>query len=224
MIKRYGLQVAVAAIALCAASAPAAAEIITYKASNYQGGQHGLYTSNLSGVKSPYFSFQNDVWFSVNTMTNTATLTGTAINSFGKVAVLNISLGNPLGSISGTGFVYKGGGGGYNAATDTPNINFYSSGSGTITVDGTVFNLQSDPFAGQTVFQYGKGANDKNATEFGGSAWLLLNEVRNDHWDINFALTPVPEPSTWALMIVGVGAIGGGMRARTRKTAAARLA
>ena len=224
MTKHHSLRAAVAAISLCAASAPAAAEIITFKASDYQGGQHGLYTSTLAGVVSPYFSFQDDVRFIINTDTNTATLIGTAINSASKVAVLDISLGNPLGSIDGTGYTYKAGGGGYNAATDTPDINFYRSGSGTITVAGTVFNLQSDPFAGQTLFQYGTGANDKVATEYGGSAWLLLNQVPNDHWDINFGLAAVPEPSTWGLVIVGFGVIGGAMRARTRKSVTSRSA
>ena len=39
---------------------------------------------------------------------------------------------------------------------------------------------------------------------------------------INFASGAVPEPSTWALLILGFGAVGGAMRRRTRSAAQVR--
>lgn len=217
-----GLRTTVAALVLGAISTPTAAATLVFKASDFQGGQHGLYTHTLAGVGSPEFSFQDDVRFIINTDTATATLMGTAINSANIVAALDITFSSPHDSINGTGYTYKAGGGAYNKITDSPDIDFYSAGAGTITIGATIFTLQANPFKGTTLFQYGTGANDKVASEYGGSAWLLLNEVPNDHWDLNFGLTAVPEPSAWALLIVGFGVIGGAMRLSTRRQYALR--
>ena len=40
----------------------------------------------------------------------------------------------------------------------------------------------------------------------------------------NFAIGAVPEPSMWAMLVIGFGALGGSMRAQTRKMARARRA
>jgi hypothetical protein len=40
----------------------------------------------------------------------------------------------------------------------------------------------------------------------------------------NFAIAAVPEPASWALLLIGFGALGGTMRARTRQSVQARLA
>jgi hypothetical protein len=53
------------------------------------------------------------------------------------------------------------------------------------------------------VFQFGNGANAKNATEFGGSAWINTTQTNVGHWDINVAFNPtqsVSAPATFALV------------------------
>jgi PEP-CTERM motif len=45
---------------------------------------------------------------------------------------------------------------------------------------------------------------------------IRLNSTQNSFEIDNVALGAVPEPATWAMMILGFGAIGGAMRARRR--------
>lgn len=58
------------------------------------------------------------------------------------------------------------------------------------------------------VFQFGIGADAKNKTEFGGSAWVNTSKTASGHWDLNVALVSVPEPSVLALMGLGLFGLG----------------
>lgn len=50
---------------------------------------------------------------------------------------------------------------------------------------------------------------------------LTFTESNNENWHgIQVGITAVPEPSTWALLILGFGAVGGAMRQRRRATLA----
>ncbi len=218
------------AIGLAAAYAtPASASVIDYSASNYTGGscKHGLYTGNVGRGCSRRYSFQDGTTFSWDTDAQTATLTGTAINRAGQVATLDLNFADFLETTQGTNFDYKAGGLAYDPATDSPDIDFFTSGSGTITIDGNVFTLNpNDPFAGNTGFQFGTGANDKN-DNFGGSAWLnILNPNGHSirHWDINFNLdqipTDVPEPGALGLFGLAVSGLWFGTRRRRKRVAA----
>ncbi|WP_165853524.1 PEP-CTERM sorting domain-containing protein [Aurantiacibacter aquimixticola] len=203
---------------------PAQADVLEYDVSDawYSGGcSHGLWTNTLgSGCKRRY-SFQDGTTFSVDTDAGTGTFTGTAINSLGKVATLDLSLSGLLDSLDGTGFDYKGNGGPYDPSVQ----DYFTNASGTITIGSKTYTLNAhDPFAGDTVFQFGIGANDKTG-DFGGSSWLNfldphLNALK--HWDINFILTerpgtPVPAPA--GLLLFGLG-LAGAYSLRRRKTAA----
>ncbi len=218
------------AIGLAAAYAtPASAGIINYSASNYAGGscKHGLYTGNVGSGCTRKYSFQDGTSFSWDTDAQTASLTGTAINSAGQVATLDLSFSGFLETTEGTNIDYKAGGLSYDPVTDSPDIDFFTSGSGTITIDGNVYTLNSnDPFAGDTALQIGTGANDKNDS-FGGSAWLNILDpngypIRN--WDINFNLdqipTDVPEPGAMGLLGLAVGGLWFGARRRRKRVAA----
>jgi hypothetical protein len=211
-----GVPVVSAAIALVAAAAPAAAGQIVYKATDYTGGKHGLWTNDLkANPGDQYYSFQDDVRFTLDVDNDVATLTGTAINKSGLAASMNLTFTGWLETTQGSTFSYKKEQGlAYNPLTDGPDIDFFTAGSGTIAIDGTTYNLAGSPFVSNYAFQYGVGANGKNTTDFGAASWLSI-DGRQKHWDVNFAMTPaVPEPTTWAMMLLGFFGIGATMRGR----------
>ncbi|MEO1045429.1 MAG: PEP-CTERM sorting domain-containing protein [Pseudomonadota bacterium] len=211
----------------------ASANVIQFDAKDYNNaGQcsHGLWTGGLGSGCGRRYSLQDGALFTIDEQNQTATFTGSAINNQGNVAQIDLSFGGFLETIFGTNFDYKAGGGPFNAATDTPDIDFFTTGSGTITIDGRVFTLNSaDPFAGNTTVQVGPGANDKN-DKFGASAWInVLDPYGNplrQHWDFNLNLherpggstggTPVPAPAGLGLMAMGLIGLGFGLRRRKR--------
>ena len=68
------------------------------------------------------------------------------------------------------------------------------------------------PTTGSYLLQLGV----RNVLDNGLSSYAALDNVR-----VNGALAGVPEPATWALMILGFGAVGGAMRRRRAVTGAA---
>lgn len=83
---------------------------------------------------------------------------------------------------------------------------------------GVYINFNNDPL----VFTFGDGGsfdfwvNDVSLSPGG------ANQIMSG--TINVLTSPVPEPGTWALMILGFGAIGLAMRTRRRRTALAQIA
>ncbi len=207
-------------LALLAAStvictSASAAEIV-YNVSDFTGGKHGLWTNKSDEGADRYYSIEDGTTFTVDTDTMTAVLAGTAKNASGTIAVLDLTFGGFLENLNGTSFTYKKENGvSYNAATDSPDIDFYSTATGTITVGGNTFALNStNPFAGGHLFQIGTGANAKSVTDFGASSWLIV-DGQQSHWDINVQLSAaVPEPATWAMLLFGFFAVGGMMRSQ----------
>lgn len=213
-----------AAVVAMGFATPAQADILNYNVSNATGGScpHGLWTNTLNSGCSRYYSFQDGSTFSVDTDAGTGSFTATAINNLGTVATLDLSLSGLLDTLNGTGFGYKGGGGPYDPASQ----DYFTNASGTITVGSRTYTLNpSDPLAGNTVFQFGTGANDKTG-DFGGSAWLnMLNPwgYAIPHWDINFDLTHVPTqvPAPAGALLLGLGLAGAWGARRRRKAKAA---
>lgn len=222
---RKMLAVSAAAVALTAMPATASAEVLVYHATNYTNGpgKHGLWTNSLNSGSDRFYEFQSDMIFTVDTVAGTGSLTGTAINPSSAVAEINILLGGFRETTDGSPFQYKReSGGAYDPLTDTPDVDFFTTATGSITIDGNQFDLRANPFANNYAFQWGQGANAKNG-DFGGSSWLLLQDSNGRdlaHWDVNFNLAAVPEPATWAMMIIGFGAVGGAMRRRKKPTLA----
>ncbi|MBH5321151.1 PEP-CTERM sorting domain-containing protein [Aurantiacibacter sediminis] len=214
-----------AALALATIATPAHADVLDYdvsNATNQTGCSHGLWVNSLRSGCDRRFSFQDDVTFSVDTHAGTGTFSGTAINAQGEVATLDLSLSGLIDTLDGTGFDYKARGGPYDPSVQ----DYFTSAMGTITVAGITYTLNpSDPFAGDTVFQFGIGANDKTM-DFGGSSWLnMLDPHLNSipHFDINFDLTHVPGtpvPAPAGLLLFGLG-IAGAWGIRRRKQLAA---
>ena len=213
-MKAFKLTALAGAAAIAFTAAPAAADVINYDVSNATSNScpHGLWTNNAfhSGC-SKKFSFQDGTTFSVDTDAGTGTFSGTAINNLGETAVIDFTLTGLLDDLSGSGFNYKRGGG---DPYDPSVQDFFTGGSGTITIGGDVFTLNpSDPFAGSTVFQWGAGANALNSSPLGGSAWInILDPLGNAlrHWDINFNLTerPTEVPAPGGLALFGLGLMG----------------
>ncbi|MEM1134136.1 MAG: PEP-CTERM sorting domain-containing protein [Pseudomonadota bacterium] len=214
--------------ALLAVPQMASANVIVYDAkdANNKGGcSHGLWTGSLGSGCTRRYSLQDGSIFTVDEHNQTATFTGSAINDQGTVAQIDLSFGGFLETIAGTGFDYKDGGGPFDPVTDTPDIDFFTTGSGTITIGNQVFTLNpNDPFAGNTAVQIGPGANDKN-DKFGASAWINILDPHGNplhqHWDFNLNLherpgTPVPAPAGLGLMALGLAGLGMGLRRRKR--------
>ena len=81
-----------------------------------------------------------------------------------------------------------------------------------------VMPYAQDSIAGSFIYSNGNPAN---------TSWVANHRGNNDAWvKLNFAesVSAVPEPATWAMMLIGFGAIGGTMRARKRRKPQVRYA
>jgi len=228
---KTSLKIATAAIALMAMPQIASANVIEYDATSYNQGSscaHGLFVGAIRNNCQRRFDLQDGSIFAIDTAQQTATFTASAINSAGTVANINLTFTDFLETTLGSGLRFKNGSGiGYNERTDTPDIDFFSGGFGTVEIGGTTFRLNgSDPFRGDTLLQVGTGANDKTR-DFGASAWLNLLDPYGrslGNVDINFNLarrpgTPVPAPAGLGLMALGLAGLGVGLRRRRKQGA-----
>jgi len=92
------------------------------------------------------------------------------------------------------------------------------AGTTSSTSTATTPNMGFTPWANKTFTFTADGTSDVlSFLSFGGPSatqppFALLDNV---------TVTPVPEPATWALMLVGVGALGAGLRMRRREVFAA---
>lgn len=191
---------------------------------------HGLYTFGKDSTGSAKYSIQSGTVFSINTESETATLIGSAVNSQGLTAIINLNFSN----LVETNAYKTESGASYNPAiNDIANvlagagngdIDFFQTISGVITINGFTSGDSSRQFAISTCtdcpnvnqqfgLQFGDGANAKNNSEFGGSAWVGVGDTPNkaSHWDLNLRFTPglstsvaVTEPSIIALFTMAL--------------------
>ena len=178
---------------------------------------HGLWTNQKYSVTTNtcanFFSIQPDTFFTIADDGQSATLIGSAKSPDpgGQTAFINLMLSGFAESHN----PYKQEGGvAYDPDTDTPDLDFFTLISGTITIGGDIFNINT--FVNSYAFQFGLGANAKDPSEFGASAWICADgeSCPGGHWDLNLTLTQVPEPGTLGLL--GAGLLGLGLFRRYR--------
>ena len=216
---------AVAVIGLAAQTSTAATvryELQSTPVTDCNDNRHGLWTNDLlPGTCANFFDIQPQSFIDIDESAGTGRMVGTAINPFGVEATFDITFGDWLDSIDGTGFTYKQGGGpAYDFRNDDPDMNFFTTvgANSVISIDNVDYLFDvADPFTGTTVFQYGAagtGANAKN-DDLGASVWMNMAGLRGRHWDfnLNFAQIqpppppPVSEPATLAI-IASVALLG----------------
>lgn len=148
-------------------------------------------TGNSPGVRAQPYGSTGNYW--------------TVGPSDGTPGVLNLSSFGDIGSIS---FIW--------GSVDTYNtlevLNAANAVIGTFTganVSALANGNQTDPFTNPLVTLTFSGADITAVNS------LRLSSTQNAFETDNFTIrAPVPEPSTWAMMLVGFGAIGFGMRRR----------
>ncbi len=171
-------------------------------------GSHGLWTGKQKFNSNQFFHINNDVSFTQYD-DGTARLLGTASGS-GVTWNLNVSFDNVRHVPNAYGA--KTGGGPALSSW----LYYYD-------VAGTITNSMGDTFSVvgyRPAFQMGLGANDKTSA-FGGASWLKVSKNGHElegYWDLNldFEVSPVPEPEIYALWLVGLGLLGLSVRRRRR--------
>jgi choice-of-anchor C domain-containing protein len=99
----------------------------------------------------------------------------------------------------------------YPAGADTAAVTVTGAGSlltSSVThTDSTASNMDWNHFTGSFVADSSSATLAFNETQGGGNAGVFLDNVS----------VSVPEPATWSLMIMGVGAVGASLRNRRRR-------
>ena len=178
---------------------------------NCSGSPHGLWTNQLrlgSGNCRQYYDYQQGSKLVVDTTSETAVLTATAVNPDGIEARISFTWDNIVAFADWTGVVKNGGNG------NPSDWLYFSSGSGAVDFfrNGSKIGTAALAIMPNTALQLGLGANDKTNT-FGASSWLKQEYVgRGDangrHWDFNMDLTAsVPEPDSAALLLLGLAGL-----------------
>ena len=156
----------------------------------------GVFASSVGGIAAqPAFGDQGDAFYAVLGG-------GTTTFTFDRAAAV---FGFDLGSADS-----------YNSVT----LHFASGGSQTFT--GSQLNVPFDPNGNQDIMQTnGRVTFSSFGDRITGATFASdSNSLEFD----NLGVGGVPEPSVWALFILGFGTIGGTLRGRTRKVKAARAA
>jgi hypothetical protein len=197
LLTKLGVLSAVASAAFIAASAPANAELITYDVNlTFNAGDTPFYANGVSGPISGAGTIQGT--FTVDSATNVIE-TVSIIAQAGPTQIADYTLGP---GYSGLGFGYNLG---YTSAGftepgyETPDFEalfFYPAGSEVYTGD--------DVFGSKIEFYNGQG---QRIAEDQLSGTIL-------------AAASVPEPATWAMLLVGLGGLGAIRVSRRRPSAA----
>jgi hypothetical protein len=166
------------------------------------------------------FSFTGD-----NGVSGSGVFTTGAVGSPFTVTNVSGTVTDDQGVLAGTGPFLITGVTVVNGYAANDNLLFVpASGSPTAFVDfgGISFNTNNAALAVGPQFNLGGGGTNASGT--------VLNDSANDPGgfpgtlgsnNISLSVTAVPEPATWAVMLVGFGGLGVAMRSRRKQAAAA---
>jgi hypothetical protein len=162
-------------------------------------------------------------------------VTGFSVTLNSGIFHVNTTLAAPVGTTPGAFYVYgvnRGSGTAGFAALGLNNVLFdqviivrqngsiSTIGAGTATFAGNTidFDISSSllPSTGFTPGQYGWNVWPRAATTAAGVA-ITGSPAISDFAPNNATLAAVPEPATWAMMLIGFGAVGGAMRSAKRR-------
>jgi hypothetical protein len=181
--------------------------------------------------------------YTINTATGAATLDGSGLG-IGTFTTHGTTAGNYLGlSTGGSSLLFTDGGTIYSINTTTGIASKLGTTSGVPTTYGALmFATAAETGSAATAGLYG-GSNmseahsshtglikftisgTQPAQNFAATV-VATTTPNNSHADAFWGMAPgfgakvMPEPSEWALMLVGVGAVGGALRVRRRKAIA----
>ena len=218
----------VALLATLTVAGAANAAIVVYDVMDYNGGTggHGLWT-NGEYITDNRFSIDPGTQFIVDDqgtasvaddvaqLVGTATATGFSPD---LIAHIDLTITGGLATLDLDNLHnYKMEQGLSYAALLLNDPMFWTTVLGTITIGNDVYDV--DRFVEENnkgyTFQFGEGANAKNTTELGGSAWIqtcMRGEtvpgatacMTSHHWDLNLAMVRVPEPGSLGLLAAGL--------------------
>lgn len=226
-----------AGLAGCVATSPAAA-VVTMNFENIgtYAGNSGIAVANFynggaasNGATGPSLgvTFASNAWtLCLNTTGPTTSCSNASRGGVGDPASAftglyfasgtQTSLSDAAGFTSGISFVYA-------APIDPGTVQIFSGtdGTGTLLASlnltnsttgcGSPYNADFCPFSPVTLTFVGTA----RSVVFGGTAGQLVLD------DISLGISPLPEPGTWAMMLIGFGAIGASLRIRRRRLLAA---
>lgn len=222
------LAVLASSILLGFASAAQAGVVAQYDITNFNGGSgsHGLWTNSTYGSGfDNRFDITGLFTISETSGVYSADFVATAMNDNGWTAAIDLDLTVFEERASNVTYKVEGGRSLSDilsteqsdelAAPTNLDVDFFTVLGGTITMTdayGSIIDSLQMENCCAPVFQFGVGANAKNKTEFGASAWIGVDNGvaggpgKAGHWDLNVALTPVSEPGT--LTLLGLGVLG----------------
>lgn len=113
-----------------------------------------------------------------------------------------------------------------NYTTLNQNINFTNTGLLPTTLNGIPINLTPNgQYEAGTLFGVSTTPGANNTLVISGTAGVANDGATDANFSgtITFGTAAVPEPATWAMMLVGFGAVGFGMRRRNARSSTVRL-
>jgi len=188
--------------------------------------------------------------FSIKQLICAAAVSGTCLSA--NAATIDLGLlsvgveGNPFGGGAVPGAFQDivkftlpvNGGQGYSVVDFNPNIpgldfkTLFSSMALFSNPDGVLFNGDDAQLPGASAISLDAGKSMKmkwDGSTDGGNMYLLIQGVATGttgglySGNITVIPAPVPEPETWAMMLIGAGLVGFRLRTRSKKAAATRL-
>jgi len=110
----------------------------------------------------------------------------------------------------------------FNFSSPTHSFGFYTTGVQTVFTSSLTLDL-SDGSSFSLPINVNGGASYFGVTDTVGITSATITNISDDAWgidDVSYNFAGVPEPASWALMLLGVFSLGGALRKQHRKAGA----